>query len=190
MAELAACRLLLQEIYGPSYFGSGGGWGHVRCRYNCRIGGNADNGFMGGPQWVEVIDPTQPALFVAMGGDTIGRDGRHWAEAGQWLPHKGRWDPLDPEAVPRDVPAGTLLPPTITRQDKFCVLPEELWQELAQVVTAAGYAPKPGSLGNEFERMRVLLFTQQYLACPPALAIIAEFLHDHLNDAGVRYPVR
>jgi hypothetical protein len=82
----------LGHIYGGSYFGSGGGYGRVCCLENCRTVGTADNGFMSGPEAVEVIDWRKPAEFEASGGDAIGERGRSWGESGRWNPATRRWE--------------------------------------------------------------------------------------------------
>ena len=91
-AEVAtAISLRKGTIYGDSYFGSGGAWGQVVCSANCRAVGTRDNGFVSGPDAVEVLDPSLPARFYARGGDDIG-EGRSWGEAWEFSPAKG-WVP-------------------------------------------------------------------------------------------------
>jgi hypothetical protein len=94
----------LGHPYGDSYFGSGGGWGYVRGA-GVKLEGTRDNGFMAGPAFVVVLDPTQPAVFVALGGDCIG-EGRSWSEGGRWDPTTHRWEPLS--AAEREHVFGTL----------------------------------------------------------------------------------
>ena len=82
-------KIALLDIYGSSYFGSGAAGGRVRCCANCRPGGTRDNGFVAGPDYVEVIDPDLPAEFRAGGSDFIGGDVRHWGESARWIPGEG-----------------------------------------------------------------------------------------------------
>lgn len=82
-------EVVLSRIYGQSYFGSGGAYGAVFCSENCREVGTRDNGFVSGPDAVEVIDPSKPARFYARGGDDIGEDGRQWGESGVYIPDQG-----------------------------------------------------------------------------------------------------
>ena len=85
----ANTRQELAEVYGNSYFGSGGCRGRVLCSSNCRTFGTQDNGFVAGPDGIEVIDPTKPARAYGRGGDCIGRGGREWSEAWEWVPGEG-----------------------------------------------------------------------------------------------------
>lgn len=74
----------LYHVYGRSYFGSGGCYGRVKCCPNCQTVGSRDNGFVSGPDGVEVIDCSKPATFTARGGDSVGDEGRSWEERGVW----------------------------------------------------------------------------------------------------------
>jgi hypothetical protein len=58
---------------------------------NCRPVGRQFNGFMRGPAFVEVNDPSKPAHVTATGGDHVnGRDGgRVWYEEAWFLPGLG-----------------------------------------------------------------------------------------------------
>lgn len=78
----------LRHVYGPSYFGSGMCYGHVYTCPNCKTEGRRDNGFVAGPDRVEVVDPEKPARFYARGGDAM-NEGRFWYEAGEWIPGLG-----------------------------------------------------------------------------------------------------
>jgi hypothetical protein len=77
-----------RHIYGKSYFGSGAAYGGVEIANNCRPVGRQDNGFVAGPEGVEVIDPSKPAHVVAVGGDAVG-GGREWREEAWFLPGLG-----------------------------------------------------------------------------------------------------
>ena len=83
----------LNEIYGNSYFGSGGGWGGVDCCDNCEVSDYRDNGFVDGASEIRVIDWRLPARFAASGGDSI-NGGRHWQDSGEWNPMTRRWELL------------------------------------------------------------------------------------------------
>jgi len=69
--------------YGPSYFGSGGGWGGVEARKPDGspepnvVWALGDNGFVSGP--VGVVSAPQGTKIVAVGGDYI-NEGRRWRE--------------------------------------------------------------------------------------------------------------
>lgn len=82
----------LRHIYGSSYFGSGGASGRLYCSKNCRPAGSKDNGFVSGPEAVDVIDPAQAARACAYGSDSIG-GGRSWHEAYEWIPELQAWRP-------------------------------------------------------------------------------------------------
>jgi hypothetical protein len=78
----------LSHTYGSSYFGSGGGYGHVKTSENARAVGSSDNGFMTGCDAVRVVDENLPARAYGSGGDCIG-EGREWGEAWEWVPGHG-----------------------------------------------------------------------------------------------------
>ena len=82
-------RYYLRRIYGHSYFGSGGAYGHVACCGNCRAGGVQDNGFIRSSEYIEVVNPLLPAKFSARGGDSIGEDGREWSEEATYVVGQG-----------------------------------------------------------------------------------------------------
>ena len=86
-------KYFFSHIYGRSYFGSGGGYGSVKTLENCRVGGELDNGFVYGPEYVEPIDPSLPAKVSASGGDCIGQ-GRKWSETAVWSPEDREWFPV------------------------------------------------------------------------------------------------
>lgn len=78
----------LKNIYGSSYFGSGGGYGSVNAfdlaewkngkRVKKELATqDGDNGFMSGPDKI-TIEPN--TVVICKGGDAIGREGRSWEE--------------------------------------------------------------------------------------------------------------
>ncbi len=86
-AELPPKRVQLRKMYGSSYFGSGGAYGKV-VLVNAKVTSQKDNGFIRGPDEIEVVDPELPASVVAKGGDCIG-EGRTWGETYDWTPGVG-----------------------------------------------------------------------------------------------------
>lgn len=89
-AELDKAGIVrLKHIYGPSYFGSGGGYGRA-AGLNAVVLEHGDNGFMAGPSTFQVVDRSLPAEVWAQGGDSIG-EGRRWREAYRWDPTTESW---------------------------------------------------------------------------------------------------
>jgi hypothetical protein len=85
---VAAGTLKLKDIYGSSYFGSGGGYGRVDAydlagwRAGKRIKKSIatedrDNGFVSGPAFA-TIEPN--TVLICKGGDNIGDEGRYQEE--------------------------------------------------------------------------------------------------------------
>lgn len=80
--------ITLRDIYGYSYFGSGGGWGYVRAfdlkewklgrkvEKEVQVREYGDNGFISGPAVVTIGHNT---LLLCRGGDCI-NGGRSWGE--------------------------------------------------------------------------------------------------------------
>lgn len=74
----------LRHIYGPSYYGSGCGWGGIATfdeagsLVRSRVRGLRDDGFAQGPD--EVLVPAGH-IVVAHGGDSLSAGGRTWYEA-------------------------------------------------------------------------------------------------------------
>lgn len=80
-----------KNIYGNSYFGSGGGFGRVeKSSFNYTVAGYGDNGFVYGPQVFTPADPDSDAFVSAVGGDDIG-NGRKWSECAYYLASDRRW---------------------------------------------------------------------------------------------------
>ncbi len=83
-------KIKFNNIYGGSYFGSGGGYGGIQNIKNAEVFGVKDNGFMSGPAGARVLDPSKPAKVVARGGDCI-NDGRTWTETYEWDVQTQTW---------------------------------------------------------------------------------------------------